>query len=197
MRGVWVLTVVLLAIGCTGVKLSTVRTAVSQQTACPEANLNVVETQGGWYATGCDTRYFCQSAAGPCAEDPTGAQRLAKARAVFSRETGCPLADSLVSVGPQGYVAQGCGRYSLCASYDGPCMPSRPPTCRELAQQRYDSCVAVARKDATEGRDNFYPYNRWGAAVSIAGAITSTVQGNKQLESCRAQFDAESVQCPQ
>src|SRR5205814_1579033 len=136
---------------CTGVKLATARQTVFEQTQCPKHQLNVWETGQGWYVDGCGTRYLCQVPEGPCAESLTDPQKLSRARAAFSRETGCLLADVSVTNSIRGIVAQGCGRYSVCVSHDGPCVPSRPPTCSEIAQDRYDQCVETARKDGQGG----------------------------------------------
>lgn len=182
---------------CTGAKLSAVRTTVSQQTGCPEPKLNVVEQRNGWFATGCDTRYFCQATSGPCAEDPTDPQRLARARAAFSKEGGCPLMDITVTYEPRGFGAQGCGRYAVCAGYDGPCMPATPPTCQDLAKWRFDVCSSEAHREGSSGRNNqnYYRRSRSGIASAIAGNITATVRENDAVDQCRAQFDAESRSC--
>ena len=184
-----------LAASCSGIRLQMARSAVSNQTGCPEARLNVEDTPEGWYATGCETRYLCQVATGPCHEDPTPAQRLARARAVFAKESGCALSDILVTERPQGYAAQGCGRYSLCTSHDGPCMPSRPPTCQELARENYDVCVAASRQDGAAGRSPRYASTDWGTARSIVGAVGSTMQANRLLEECRQHYDTETNLC--
>jgi hypothetical protein len=194
-RSTLILAAALTLTACSGIRLSMARSAVSNQTGCPESKLSVEDTPEGWYATGCDTRYLCQVASGPCSENPTEAQRLARARAVFAKETSCPLPDVLVTSRPQGYAAQGCGRYSVCSSYDGPCMPSRPPTCQEFARENYDTCVAASRSDGTAGRSPRYASNDWATARAITGAVSSTIQANRLLEECRQHYETETNLC--
>jgi hypothetical protein len=118
---------------------------------------------------------------------------LARTRATFARETGCLLADITVSASDRGLVAQGCDRYSLCASYDGPCMPSRPPTCAEVAQERYDHCLNGAHNDGKTGDTWFV--GKWGAAATVANSIIAKNQGEREASDCRQRFESESAQC--
>jgi hypothetical protein len=187
------LVVVFALTGCTAHKLALARSAVHEQTQCPETQLNVTESGEGWWVDGCGSRYLCQVPQGPCAENLTLAQRLIRARTAFSRETGCALPDVAVSDSPRGLVAQGCGRYSVCVSYDGPCVPSRPPSCTELAQERYDSCIEVARKDGQ--RDTYWYGGRYAAAASIAQSVIAGSQAQRLMDECRHRFDAESSMC--
>jgi hypothetical protein len=178
---------------CTGLKLSTARQTVSNQTQCPANKINVWETGQGWYADGCGARYLCQVPEGPCAESLTDAQQLTRARAAFSRETGCLLGDVSVTPSNRGIVAQGCGRYSVCVSYDGPCVPSRPPTCSEVAQERYDACLDVARKDGKGGE--VWGYGMYGVGAVVANQFIASERGRRMMDECRHQFDTATTQC--
>jgi hypothetical protein len=183
----WFFLAALSVMSCAAERLAAVRRTVAVQANCPARQLNVLEVGGGWYDEGCDTRYFCQVAGEQCAEDPTMAQRLGRTQQVFSKNTGCPIADIFVEPNVQGFLASGCGRYAMCSSYRGPCMPVEAPTCEERAKHRYDYCVLEARH--TNG-------SYWGsAAIVVAGTVMSTLQANRLLDECRRQFDAESQKC--
>ncbi|MBL8957531.1 MAG: hypothetical protein JNK82_42550 [Myxococcaceae bacterium] len=187
------LVVVLVVSGCTGMKLSMARQTVSAQIDCPENKLQVREGRDGWYVEGCNTRYRCEVPEGPCAEALTEPQRLARTRETFQRESGCPLMSISVQSTNRGLIAQGCGLYSVCASHDGPCMPSRPPTCAELAQERYDACIETARHDSKTGPQ--WGYGKYGVAATVANNLIASSQGERMMSTCRQRYDAEAAQC--
>jgi hypothetical protein len=178
--------------GCTAARLATTRTTVANQTQCPEAKLNVWEGNEGYWADGCGARYLCQVPQGPCAERLTQAQVLARTRQTFSRETGCFIADVTVTPTNRGLVAQGCGRYSVCSSSDGPCMPSRPPTCSEVAQERYDYCLNAARSDGNRGS---WGVGKWGVAAMVANNYLAGKQSEREAGDCKQRYDTEAAHC--
>jgi hypothetical protein len=72
-------------------------------------------------------------------------------------------------------------------------MPSRPPSCPELARERYDQCLEVARRDGKTGPQ--WGYGKYGVAATVANTLIASSQGDRMMSECRHRYDSETSQC--
>jgi hypothetical protein len=164
----------------------------SQQFGCDAAVQRVTQRERDYVVEGCGRHAVCALGA-TCVEYQDLATMLVRARASFSRETGCPAADISVTYQSDGFHALGCERAANCLSVDGPCMALPVPTCAEAAEQRYDECLAVARSDGKDAADKLSrPTN-----ANLARSIEGTVAANRLLEECRYRFQGALEGCRQ
>ena len=181
--------VLVVASGCTTLKLEQVRDTFARQSGCPASQVQIHEEQQGYSAEGCKKVGFCQSRTGPCEVKWSKAGALALARDTFAREASCAPLDIKVSESRRGFEVQGCGRIAVCAAAEGPCMAAEPLTCMELARDRHDLCISNAREAGTSGR------NRGNSDVGIAGSIGASMAESRGIEDCTRSYDVDASNC--
>lgn len=178
-----------LAAGCTK-DWQRAQTAASRTIGCPKEQVYVEEGDDRFFAEGCGKHAMCNGNGETCRLYLTAAEQMAVARKLFAQETQCPEIDIKVMLSAEGSFVDGCGRYALCPEGGQTCLARNRPTCKELAQVRYDSCVATARQEGKDGR------NAWGSkAVILASSITSSIAENRGMDACKQVYTEESSGC--
>jgi hypothetical protein len=181
--------VAVLASGCTK-DWQRAQTAASRSMACPKEQVYVEEGDDHFFAEGCGKHVMCNSNGATCRAYLTPAEQMAAARKIFARETQCPEIDIKVLQSAEGSFVDGCGRYAMCPDGGDTCLARNRPTCKELAQVRYDSCVVSARQEGKDGR------NVWGSkALILSSSITSSIAENRGMDACKSEYTEESSHC--
>ncbi len=162
------------------------------QYGCPAASQRVTERESDYVVQGCGRSALC-GLNEACADFDDLPTLLARAREAFSRETGCPAADVSVSYLTEGFRALGCQRAANCMKPEGPCIAIPLPACSEVAEQRYDECLAVARNDSLDANDKAGGY-RYDAR-QIFQSVEGTVMANRLMEECRFRYDRALSTC--
>ncbi len=164
------------------------------QLGCAAGAQVVSERERDYAVDGCGRHALCVLG-GDCTEYQDLPTMLGRARATFSRETGCPEADVSVSYVTDGYRALGCERAANCMTVDGPCMAIALPSCSEVAEQRYDECLTLARSDL---RGATAELDRYRTRTSdVVRNVEGTVAANRMLEECRFRYEKALGSCPQ
>lgn len=139
---------------------------------------------------GCGKHVVCASHGETCRSYLTAEEQMVAARKVFAQETSCPEIDIKVMLSAEGSMVDGCGRYAMCPPCSQTCLARNRPSCKELAQLRYDSCVASARQEGRDGR------NAWGSnAIVVSSAVTSAIAENRGMDSCKQMYSQENASC--
>lgn len=179
----------LAAIGCTK-DWQRAQTAASRTMACPAEQVYVEEGDDHWFAEGCGKHVMCNGNGATCRAYLTPAEQMAAARKIFAREAQCPEIDIKVLQSAEGTLVDGCNRYAMCPDGGQTCLARNRPTCKEIAQARYDNCVLSARQEGKDGR------NAWGSkAVILASSITSSIAENRGMDACKVVYTEENGNC--
>lgn len=169
------------------------QTAASQRLQCPPAQVYVEEVRGKYYAEGCGRHAECSKDGRTCREYLTAEELMVVARRTFAHESGCSEQDIVVMRSAEGTIVDGCGRFALCPDGSQTCFAQNRPTCEQLAQSRYDGCVASAR---SEGRDGRRERPHWASDKAVvSSAIISGMAEHKGMESCKHIYAQEAARC--
>ncbi|MBL8949983.1 MAG: hypothetical protein JNK82_04345 [Myxococcaceae bacterium] len=163
------------------------------QLKCEAAQVRVSERERDYVAEGCGRHALCPLE-GDCVEYLDLPTMLGRARATFSRETGCAEADVTVTYLTEGLRAVGCERAASCLSVDGPCMAIAMPSCSEVAEQRYDECLTLARGDLRAATNELNGYRVRDA--DVARNVQGTVAAQNMLSECRYRYEKALGSCP-
>jgi hypothetical protein len=162
------------------------------QFACPASSQLVTEREGDYVVQGCGKSALCGLNA-PCTEFHDLPTLLARARESFSKETGCATADVSVVYQADGFRAVGCDRAANCMKAEGPCIAIPMPSCTDVAEQRYDDCLVVARNDGVDANDKLNGYRR--DSRQILQSVEGTVMANRLMEECRFRYERALTTC--